>query len=204
MRIGHGDAGFAFDCEQPAHDVWLQPYALSRRPVSNREWIAFMADGGYRNPLLWFADGWARVLQDGWDAPLYWRGGTHEPVQMTLAGERPVNLDAPVCHVSHYEADAFARWAGKRLPSEAEWEHAAPGGGAVWEWTHSAFSAYPGFRSAPGAVGEYNGKFMCGPYVLRGSSCATPAGHARPTYRNFFHPHLRWQFAGLRLAEDRR
>jgi len=232
FRVGHTGSGFSFDCERPAHQVMLVPYAPASRPVTNREWLDFIADGGYRTPSLWLSDGWARVRAEDWQAPLYWEQRDRHWLQMTLAGERPLDLDAPVAHLSYFEADAYARWAGARLPTEFEWEAAAraqpvagnfassglfrtrPASrdgqaplrqlyGDVWEWTSSAYAAYPGFRTAAGAVGEYNGKFMCGQYVLRGGSCATPDGHLRATYRNFFYPHQRWQFSGLRLARDR-
>lgn len=230
VEIGYEGDGFAFDCEGPRHAVLLQPYALASRPVANREWLDFMADGGYRQAALWLSDGWARVQAEGWNSPLYWEKQDGEWRQMGLDGLQPVDLKAPVSQVSYFEADAFARWAGKRLPSEFEWEHAAAGlpiagnflgsgrlrpgpaaageglqqlYGDVWEWTASAFLPYPGFRPAAGAVGEYNGKFMCGQFVLRGGSCASPDGQLRPTYRNFFYPHQRWQFSGLRLADDR-
>lgn len=232
FRVGHAGPGFAFDCERPVHQVMLAPYALASRPVTNREWLGFIADGGYRTPALWLSDGWARVQAEGWQAPLYWERRDRHWLQMTLAGERPLDLDAPVAHLSYFEADAYARWVGARLPTEFEWEAAAraqpvtgnfassqlfrprPAArdgqaplrqlyGDVWEWTSSAYAAYPGFRAAAGAIGEYNGKFMCGQYVLRGGSCATPEGHLRASYRNFFYPHQRWQFSGLRLARDR-
>ncbi|MFT4172586.1 MAG: ergothioneine biosynthesis protein EgtB [Rhodocyclaceae bacterium] len=235
VRIGHDGEGFAFDSEGPSHEVLLAPFALGTRPVNNGEWAAFIADGGYRTPTLWLSDGWARVRTEGWCAPLYWREIDGAWRHMTLHGEIPLDPAAPVVHVSYYEADAFAHWAGKRLPTEFEWEcaaraqadtlangHFADRGvwtpsadgvppqapldklfGSVWEWTASAFSPYPRYRPAAGAVGEYNGKFMCGQFVLRGGSCATPRGHVRSTYRNFFPPHARWQFMGLRLAEDR-
>jgi ergothioneine biosynthesis protein EgtB len=217
--LGHAGDGFAFDCETPSHAVLLAPFALSSQLVRNAEWQAFMEDGGYRDPRWWLSDGWARCRAEDWQAPLYWRrpDGDGPWLQMGVNGEQPVDPDAPVCHVCGFEADAFARWAGRRLPTEFEWEVAArlhgsgaPGHtalrqlfGAVWQWTASPYTPYPRFRPAPGAVGEYNGKFMCGQLVLRGSSWATPAGHARPTYRNFFYPHQRWQLTGLRLAEDR-
>ncbi len=177
--------------------MYVHPFSIASRPVTNGEWLAFIADDGYRRPELWLSDGWATVQSEGWDAPLYW-----EADQMfTLAGMLPIDEHAPVCHVSYYEADAYARWADARLPTEAEWEVAALDGvGDVWEWTGSAYLPYPGFRPAAGAVGEYNGKFMVNQHVLRGSSCATPAGHARPTYRNFFPPSARWAFSGVRIA----
>ncbi len=222
QRVGHAGEGFAFDCEGPAHDVLLRPYALARGTVTNADWAAFIADGGYRTAALWLADGWAWVQREGVIAPLYWRD---DGTSFTLSGERERDPDAPVAHVSHYEADAFASWAEARLPSEAEWEVAAasadpatgnqldgPGAiaprggpglfGDVWTWTASAFLPYPGFRPAAGAVGEYNGKFMSGQIVLRGASCATPRGHSRASLRNFFYPHQRWQFTGVRLAKD--
>jgi len=230
VEIGHGGSGFAFDCEGPRHAVLLTPYALASRPVTNREWLDFMADDGYRQAALWLSDGWARVQAEGWDSPLYWQEQDGEWRQMGLHGLQPLDLEAPASQVSYFEADAYARWAGKRLPTEFEWENAAAGlsvagnflgtgrlrpcpaqggdglqqmYGDVWEWTASAFLPYPGFRPSRGAVGEYNGKFMCGQFVLRGGSCASPDGHLRPTYRNFFYPHQRWQFTGLRLADDR-
>ncbi|WP_205466487.1 ergothioneine biosynthesis protein EgtB [Novosphingobium sp. BW1] len=231
--FGHTGEGFAFDNEGPAHTQWLSRHALANRPVTNREWCAFIADGGYEAASLWLSDGWDWVRSEGVTAPLYWRGQgepeTHET--FTLSGWQMIDLDAPVTHISFYEADAYATWAGARLPTEQEWEAAArrhaptagvqldraeavqpraesPEGdftslyGNVWEWTGSAYRPWPGFRTAPGAVGEYNGKFMSNQFVLRGGSCATPRGHVRATYRNFFHPHQRWQFTGLRLARD--
>ena len=230
-EIGHAGAGFAFDLELPRHVVALRPFRLATRPVTNRDWLAFIEAGGYADPAHWLSDGWDTVQAQRWQAPLYWEppddGRTR--MQMTLAGPRTLALDAPVAHVSFFEADAYARWAGKRLPTEFEWElaarglpiegnfverelwrpaAAAPGVGLqqmfgdVWEWTASPYVAYPGFRTAPGAVGEYNGKFMNGQYVLRGGSCASPRSHLRASYRNFFQPGQRWQFSGLRLAED--
>jgi len=220
-RIGHSGTGFAFDNEGPVHRVLLEPFALADRLVTNAEWQAFVDDGGYRTASLWLSDGWAWVNAEGIEAPLYWR----EEEQFTLAGWQPRTPNAPVCHISYYEADAYAQWAGARLPTEAEWEAAAqsedpaagnqldgPGGvrprgpagmfGDRWQWTRSAYLPYPRFRPAAGAVGEYNGKFMSGQFVLKGASCATPRGHSRASYRNFFYPHQRWQFTGLRLARD--
>jgi len=220
-RIGHAGEPFSFDCETPAHDVLLRPFVIASRVVTNGEWRDFIEDGGYRMAGLWLSDGWATVQRDGWGHPLYWELRNGEWQAMTLNGMQPVDDNAPVRHVSYFEADAFARWAGKRLPTEHEWEVAAQTHvarqnsptqqhdqlhqlyGPVWQWTASPYVAYPGFRTAAGAVGEYNGKFMCGQFVLRGGSLATPAGHSRATYRNFFYPHQRWQFCGLRLAEDR-
>ena len=204
VRIGHSGAGFSFDNEGPAHDVLLHPYAIADRLVRNRDWVDFIADGGYRTSSLWMSDGWAAAQMQGWTAPLYWRD---DGMQMTLGGLVPRDPDAPVRHIAWYEADAFARWAGARLPTEFEWEAAAPhlreATDHVWQWTDSAYRPYPGFRPPPGAVGEYNGKFMINQMVLRGGSMATPPGHARLPYRNFFHPDKRWQFSGLRLARDR-
>lgn len=219
---------FAFDNEQPRHKVWLQPHALAQRPISNAEYRDFITDGGYRTPLLWLAEGWACVQEHAWRHPMYWDPDLQS--EFTLGGVREIDDAAPVAHLSYYEADAFARWAGARLPTEAEWESAvesldpesgnfqddgwlqpvAPAAGEglrqcfgdVWEWTASAYSPYPGFRIREGALGEYNGKFMCGQWVLRGGSCLTPRGHVRATYRNFFHPSDRWQCMGLRLARD--
>ncbi len=211
VTIGHGTAGFAFDNEGRAHEVNLQPHELARDLVTNGQWLEFMADGGYRRPELWLSDGWATVGEENWQAPLYWREeGDGRWSVMTLTGRRPVDPEAPVCHISQYEADAFARWAGARLPTEAEWEHAArtrPDAfsgldGQVWQHTASAYAPYPGFRATPGTAGEYNGKFMANQGVLRGSCFATPPDHRRLTYRNFYYPHQRWAFAGLRLARD--
>jgi len=208
--IGHDGVGFSFDNEQPAHQVLLQPVRVARALVTNGDWLEFMADGGYTMPSLWLSDGWATVEAEGWNAPSYWQRVDSAWFSMTLGGFRPVDPALPVCHVSYYEADAFARWAGKHLPSEAEWEVAATAGaldeafGAVWQWTRSAYSPYPGYQAPPGALGEYNGKFMVNQMILRGSSLATPPGHSRKTYRNFFYPSARWQFSGLRLAEFER
>jgi ergothioneine biosynthesis protein EgtB len=226
--IGHHGAGFAFDCEGPRHDVLLQPFALADRTVTNGEWMQFMNDGGYAEPTLWLSDGWAWVQREGIASPLYWQQDNDgQWLSFGLDGLRAVDAAAPVTHISFYEVDAYASWAGARLPTEAEWEVVAaahdpdsgnqldgPGAtrplysrsaslfGNVWEWTGSAFRPYPGFKVADGAVGEYNGKFMSGQFVLRGGSCATPRGHMRSSYRNFFYPHQRWQFTGLRLARD--
>jgi ergothioneine biosynthesis protein EgtB len=231
VEIGHGGAGFAFDCEGPRHRVWLNPHALADRLVTNAEWLGFIAEHGYSRPELWLADGWAWVQAERIEAPLYWRRAGAAWTRFALDGERPLNPAEPVCHVSYYEAEAYSRWAGARLPTEAEWESAglpadpragtqldaaaaprplpAPPGeglrqmfGDVWEWTASAYLPYPGYRPEPGTVGEYNGKFMCNQMVLRGGSCATPRGHLRASYRNFFYPHQRWQYSGLRLARD--
>jgi len=208
VRIGALHSGFAFDNERPCHEALVAPFRIASQLVTNAEWCAFMADGGYRQPLLWMSEGWGAVQQNGWEAPLYWEKRDSQWCQMTPGGLRPIDPAAPVRHVSWYEADAFARWSGKRLPTEEEWETAArrgqltDAGCFVWEWTGSAYRPYPGFRPPEGAVGEYNGKFMINTMVLRGGSLATPPGHARLTYRNFFHPDRRWQFTGLRLADE--
>jgi ergothioneine biosynthesis protein EgtB len=226
-EIGHAGDGFAFDCEGPRHAELLHPHALADRPVTNGEWIAFIKDGGYRDPAHWLSDGWAWVQAEAIEAPLYWKHGDDGWTRFGLDGRCAIDPAAPVTHVSFYEADAYASWAGARLPTEAEWESAAqahdprggnqldnagaveprPGDapaffGDVWEWTGSAYRPYPGFHPAEGAVGEYNGKFMSGQFVLKGGSCATPRGHVRASYRNFFYPHQRWQFTGVRLARD--
>ena len=228
VEVGHDGTGFAFDAEGPRHAALLAPHAIADRPITNGEWAAFIADGGYRDPRLWLADGWAWVQSEGIAAPLYWAQSDSGWTRFGLDGRHPVDAAAPVTHISLYEADAYASWAGARLPTEFEWEAAAKGQdpesgnqldaagpvspraaddgggwfGNVWQWTGSAFRPYPGFRAAAGAVGEYNGKFMSGQFVLRGGSCATPRGHMRASYRNFFYPHQRWQFTGVRLARD--
>jgi ergothioneine biosynthesis protein EgtB len=205
--IGFAGDGYCFDNEQPAHEVYLRPARISRALVSNGQWLEFMAEGGYTRHSLWLSDGWGAVDAEGWTAPGYWREHDGAWHVMTLGGLAPIDPDAPVMHVSYYEADAFARWAGKHLPTEAEWEVAArydlidDAFGVAWQWTRSAYLPYPGYRAADGALGEYNGKFMINQMVLRGSSLATPAGHARTSYRNFFHPPARWQFTGLRLVD---
>jgi ergothioneine biosynthesis protein EgtB len=252
-RIGHEGHGFAFDNEGPSHRVFVDAFRLATRLVTNGEYLDFVEDGGYRRPELWLSSGWAVVQERRWDAPLYWERTADYWTEFTLAGTRPLDPGEPVCHVSYYEADAFARWAGHRLPTEAEWEiaaavigpeagtetgagagageragagalapvegtfvessrfHPAPVSGIdgdaprqlygdVWQWTQSPYVAYPGYAPAAGAIGEYNGKWMCDQWVLRGASCATPRSHARPTYRNFFPSDARWQFSGIRLA----
>ena len=230
--FGHAGPGFAYDNEGPRHQRFLPPYRLADRLVTNGEYRCFMADGGYRRPELWLSDGWDAVNREGWEAPLYWSRDGSDWHQVTLSGLRPIAPSEPVVHVSYFEADAYARWAGVRLPTEFEWEASAmdetpapesanfveekafhprpcpPGAGLrqlfgdAWEWTASDYAPFPGYRPAPGALGEYNGKFMCNQYVLRGGSCATPRTHVRATYRNFFPPDKRWQFSGIRLADD--
>jgi len=230
-EIGDGGGGFAFDNERPRHEVYVHPYQFASRLVTNGEYLEFIEAGGYRRPELWLSDGWDAVQAHGWSAPLYWARDGGAWRQFTLSGMRPLQLSEPVCHVSLYEADAFARFSGARLPTETEWENAAaeqplrgnfadsgrlhpatnvpvPGSamqqlfGDVWEWTSSPYTAYPGYQPSAGALGEYNGKFMCNQFVLRGGSCATPPGHVRCTYRNFFPAEKRWQFTGIRLAKD--
>jgi len=205
--IGFEGEGYSFDNEGPAHQVFVQPARIARGLVTNAQWLDFIADGGYATPSLWLSDGWTTVEAEGWNAPGYWRKRDDEWFSLTLGGLKSVDPSAPVMHVSYYEADAFARWSDKHLPTEAEWEVAARFGlvddafGMVWQWTRSAYAPYPGYRAAAGALGEYNGKFMVNQMVLRGSSHATPEGHARVSYRNFFYPPARWQFSGLRLAD---
>jgi ergothioneine biosynthesis protein EgtB len=230
VQAGHNGEGYAWDNEAPRHDVLIHPFRIADRLVTNAEWLEFMADDGYAAASLWLADGWNTVKREGWRSPLYWEESDGGWRMMTLHGLIPVEAAAPVCHVSYYEADAFARWAGHRLPTEFEWEFSASGlraegntlgtralrprpaasadgkprqmFGDVWEWTQSAYLPYPGYRPPLGAIGEYNGKFMVSQQVLRGASFATPDGHSRATYRNFFYPHQRWQFLGLRLATE--
>jgi ergothioneine biosynthesis protein EgtB len=207
VEIGHAGNGFAFDNEGPRHRVWLDPFALATRPVNCGEYLAFMQDGGYSRPEFWLSAGWDCVNQRGWQAPLYWEEGNDGWQVFTLAGLQPVLASDPVCHVSAFEAAAFAKWAGKRLPREQEWETGADQlkqVGEVWEWTASPYIAYPGYREPAGAIGEYNGKFMANQMVLRGGCAATPSDHIRTTYRNFFPPDARWMFGGIRLAEDLR
>ncbi len=230
--IGANEDRFCFDNETPRHQVQLNPFAIADRPVTNAEYMEFIDDGGYQNAAPWLSDGWDQARQQHWEAPLYWRKLDDQWMQFTLSGLRSIDLHAPVCHISFYEAQAYAAWAGARLPLEAEWEVAAadvpvdgnfvhrrrlhPGGeltgssniqlyrmfGDVWEWTGSPYTAYPGYHPTSGALGEYNGKFMCNHLVLRGGSCVSPADHLRASYRNFFQPELRWQFSGVRLARD--
>jgi ergothioneine biosynthesis protein EgtB len=228
VEIGHRGEGFAFDNETPRHRELLHPHALANRLVTNAEYLAFVREGGYREPALWLSDGWATVQREDWRHPIYWQDDLAS--EFTLAGVRALEPHEPACHLSYYEAEAFARWAGARLPTEMEWESAAQSApvsgnlqdkgrfqpqaahtgdglsqlyGDVWEWTASPYVGYPGFCPLPGSLGEYNGKFMCGQWVLRGGSCVTPGDHLRATYRNFFPPHARWQFSGLRLGQDR-
>jgi len=230
-QIGHDGAGFAFDNEMPRHKLWLEPFRLATRLATSGEYLAFIEAGGYRRPEFWLSDGWATVREQGWTAPLYWREESGGWSIFTLAGRRALDPAEPVAHISCYEADAFARWSGKRLPREAEWEiaaretvasaapnvmesgvlHPAPAVSApglqqmigdLWEWTASPYVAYPGYSPLTGAIGEYNGKFMANQMVLRGGAAVTPEGHLRATYRNFFPPSARWAFSGIRLAED--
>ena len=228
VEVGHNGSGFCFDNELPRFETLLAPYQIANRPVTCGEYVEFIESGGYEEPDHWLSLGWSELQQQGWQAPLYWRQDAQGKwSHFTLAGWQPLQFDAPLAHVSYFEADAYARWRGARLPHEYEWELACiaaidswpasdnfagsgwlqptPGEhwlGGVWEWTSSSYSAYPGYRPPPGALGEYNGKFMCNQYVLRGGSCVTPRRHIRPTYRNFFPPEARWQFSGLRLARD--
>lgn len=231
-EIGYGDEGFHYDNESPRHKQYLHPFLLASRLVTNAEFLGFINDRGYERPELWLSDGWAERERQAWKYPYYWENRDGDYWMITLQGPRKVDLAEPVCHISHYEADAYARWAGKRLPTEAEWEtasqnyaiqgHFSDNGyfhpvpldpsdstnelkqlfGNVWEWTQSAYLPYPGYKTPEGALGEYNGKFMANQMVLRGGSCATPSDHIRSTYRNFFHPDSRWQYTGIRLADD--
>jgi ergothioneine biosynthesis protein EgtB len=201
-QIGHDGNGFAFDNELPRHRVLLEPFELAGRPATNAEYLAFIEDGGYRRPELWLSEGWAAAQAQRWEAPLYWRRHEGTRMEFTLHGLQPLDPHASVAHLSHFEADAFAHWSQARLPTEFELEAAGGAFADVWQWTSSSYGPYPGYRAAPGAVGEYNGKFMSNQYVLRGGSSATPPGHLRPSYRNFFPSVARWQFSGVRLARD--
>lgn len=230
-EIGHNLRGFAFDNELPLHFTYIKRFSIASRLITNKEYLAFMVDGGYKRPELWLSDAWDHVCANGWTAPLYWEQAGDEWSQFTCRGTLPLNLDEPVCHMSFYEADAFARWARARLPTEFEWEvaansanisgnfledenyHPKPGGtqtglqqffGDAWEWTASPYSAYPGYCAPAGIEGEYNSKFMCNQMVLRGGSCITPVSHMRKSYRNYFPPHMRWQFSGIRLVRNGR